>query len=438
MHEPIPYQAANTVVVQPALAQPVVLPAQTTPTQAVVLPAQPVVLPTQPGPARTVPVPSLPVPPGPRAALAVRALTGPNGEAGLSAASIDDLLGPARGRYFGDGYRRVGHELRDVAIDADASGRGGVDALAWVRYPSDWAVKRPGVDLRPHVSSLDTLVISAQLCEAFLVHRYNLDPGQRRRMWLRRVDAKAGHEPHEELAGFEVTARLRDTRPVEGRPGLYASSFDCRIGAMRLRCEVGHEVTGAPPRPGRYALVDQLLGPAAHRYYGAGYRQSGYEIRDVGVDFGNTYAECAMRPVPGCAPASVGLEAEYQPCVTLVDSVVMTAQLSEVILYRTDGLDRSRSNTMWLRSLKMERPDPPARRSGARFSGSIAVSKSRVVELNGARWRIVDMVAYCEGIEQTHSLAHELPAAADVSCGLDGESGPGTMRPDTAFHGGFK
>lgn len=421
-HEPVPRRPANTAVAEP------------------------------------LPVPPVPVPPP----------SPLERESSLSTARIEDLLGPARDRYFGEGYRRVGHELRDVVIDLDPDGAGGVSALAWIGYPADWAVKRPGVDLRPHVSSLDTLVIGAQLCEAFLVHRYCLDPGQRRRMWLRRIDAKAGQRPQEELAGFEVTARLRDVRRLENRPGTYASTFDCRIGSMRLRCEVGHEMTVALPRPGRYVDIGQVLGPAARRYYGSGYRDRRYELRDVGVDSCNSYAECVVQPLgggapaPGCdgAPASIGLEAEYQPCVTMAESIMMTAQLSEVILYRTDGLDRSRSNTMWLRSLRMERPDPPARQTGAEpgaaqsnrapFTGSIAVSKSRVVELGGARWRIVDMVAYCEGIEQTHSLAHELPASADSCTGSPTgsstapstalEPGPelGIMRPDMAHHGGFE
>ena len=407
MYESVPHrQSTNTLVVETLPAQPAVLPTQPT-----VLPTQPTVLPAQPTPGSAQPAP-LPTQPG-RPSV-------------LSTACIDDLLGPARGRYFGEGYRRVGHDVCDVVIDADPSGSGGVSALVWIRYPADWAVKRPGVDLRPHLSSLDTLLIGVQLCEAFLAHRYRLDPGQRRRMWLRRIDAKAGQRPQEELAGFEVSARLRDVRPLDGRPGTYASTFECRIGSMRLRCEVGHETTAALPRPGRYGHIDQLLGPAALRYYGSGYRDGRYEIRDVGVDSCNTYAECTVRRVGGGAPASVGLEAGYQPCVTMAESIMMTAQLSEVILYRTDRLDRSRSNTMWLRSLRMERPDPPARRTGAQFTGSIAVSKSRVVELGGARWRIVDMVAFCEGIEQTHSLAHELPVSAGSSPepGLETELAP--------------
>lgn len=408
------------------------------------------VLPVQTGPVTTVPAATVPIAtvpittvpePVPPQAMPSSAARGPApapsappepfaGAGALTAACIDDLLGPARGRYFGEGYRKVGHDLCDVVIDADRAGPDGIGALAWIGYPADWAVKRTGIDLRPHVSSLDTLVIGAQLCEAYLVHRYGLDTAARRRMWLRRVDVKAGHHPQEDLAGFPVSARRLGVRPLEDRPGTYASTFDCLVGSMRIRCEVAHEATEAPRRAGRYPRLGMLLGPADRRYYGAGYRDRGYEIRDVSVDPCNTYAECSVRRAGGGETPSTGLEAHYQPCVTMAESVMMTAQLSEVILYRTDGLDRSRTNTMWLRSLRMERLDPPAPRTGAEFSGSIAVSKSRVVTLNGALWRIVDMVAYCQGIEQSHSLAHELPASADP---YTVESG--IVRADMAHHG---
>jgi hypothetical protein len=332
---------------------------------------------------------------------------------GIAAASIDDLLGPARDRYFGEGYRRVGHELRDVAIDA-APGADGVTALAWVAYPGDWATKRAGTDLRPHLSSLDMLVIGAELCEAYLVHRYALDPAQRRRMWLRRIAARAGQQPQEALDGFTVTAKFAGTRPLDDQPGRFVSSFECTIGTMRVRCEVGHEINRRLPGPGWYARIDWLLGPADRRYYGAGFRSRGYELRDIGIDPCNTYADCVVRVAPDSPEsAAIGMEADYQPCVTMAESVMLTAQLSEVILYRTDGIERQASNTMWLRSLTMERPDPAAGWRGTQFTGSIAVSKSRVVTLNGERWRIVDMVAYCHGIEQTHSLAHQLPATAE-------------------------
>jgi Pseudomonas avirulence D protein (AvrD) len=337
-------------------------------------------------------------------------LGGVSRQTSVSVDTIDDLLGPARDRFFGSGYRKVDHRLRDVEIETRADESARVSASATVGYPIDWARKDAAVVHAPHVSSIDALVLGVSLCEAYLAHRYGLDHAQRARMWLRRVDIRAGSRPQENLAGFTVNARLKATGPVEGgRRRIRISVFECVIGTMKVRCAVMHEVTDRAPADGSYRDVDDLLGPADNRYFGGGYRNNQYDVRDVKLDTANTYAEAAVRSSPGDKPEPTGgLEGAYQPAVSMIDSIVLTAQLAEVILYRTDGLQRGQSDTMWLRSISMESPDP-RRPAAGRFSGALAVTKNRTVELGGSRWRILDTVAYCHGIEQTGSVAHRLP-----------------------------
>lgn len=337
-------------------------------------------------------------------------LGGVSRQTSVSVDAIDDLLGPARDRFFGSGYRKVDHHLRDLEIETAADSSARVTAAATVGYPVDWARKDDGAVHAPHVSSVDALVFGVSLCEAYLAHRYGLDDAQRARMWLQRVDMRAGSQPQENLAGFNVHARLKATGPVEGgRHRVRISVFECVIGTMKLRCAVMHEVTDRAPTDGSYRDVDDVLGPADDRYYGGGYRGNQYDVRDVKLDNANTYAEAAVNstPAPGPEPAA-GLEGAYQPAVSMINSILLTAQLAEVILYRTDGIERGQSDTMWLRSISMESPDP-RRPALGRFSGALAVTKNRTVELGGARWRILDTVAYCHGIEQTGSVAHRLP-----------------------------
>jgi hypothetical protein len=337
-------------------------------------------------------------------------LGGVSRQTSVSVDAIDDLLGPARDRFFGSGYRKVDHRLRDVEIETAAGSSARVTASATVGYPVDWARKDAAGVQPPHLSSVDTLVLGVSLCEAYLAHRYGLDDAQRARMWLRRVDIRAGSRPQDDLAGFTVNARLKATGPAEGgRHRIRISVFECVIGTMKLRCAVMHEVTDRAPADGSYRDVDDLLGPADERYFGTGYRKNRYDVRDVKLDAANTYAEAAVRSTSGSGPEPVrGLEGAYQPAVSMIDSIVLTAQLAEVILYRTDGLERGQTDTMWLRSLSMESPDPRRPAPGG-FSGATAVTKNRTLDLDGARWRVLDMVAYCQGIEQTHSVAHRLP-----------------------------
>src|SRR5918997_1151469 len=115
----------------------------------------------------------------------------------ITAGSIDRYLAPAGERHFGDGFKRVTHEITDLVIGG-IDGRGTIQATATLGYPEDWSRKSTG-SLRPHVSSIDGLLLVVELAEACLTHRYGLDREQRRRMWLRSLEMRAA-APQEELA----------------------------------------------------------------------------------------------------------------------------------------------------------------------------------------------------------------------------------------------
>src|SRR4051812_37508327 len=92
------------------------------------------------------------------------------------AGSIDTHLGAASARFFGEGFKRVAHEVTGLVITG-RPGLGCLTARAQILYPRDWSSKSHGA-LRPHLSSVDALVLAAQLAEAHLVHRYALTVGQ--------------------------------------------------------------------------------------------------------------------------------------------------------------------------------------------------------------------------------------------------------------------
>src|SRR3954449_8362738 len=63
-------------------------------------------------------------------------------------ASIDDILGPSEGRFFSAGYKRIGHDVRNVwfgrrpelgATYAERAARGArISATASLSYPGNW------------------------------------------------------------------------------------------------------------------------------------------------------------------------------------------------------------------------------------------------------------------------------------------------------------
>ena len=87
--------------------------------------------------------------------------------------SIDDYLGPAAGRFFGSGYRRVAYRLHGTDTTQHAAGER-LRATAEIAYPTDWSKKATATALKPHLSTIDALIVGAETLRP---------PG-----WLRRVD----------------------------------------------------------------------------------------------------------------------------------------------------------------------------------------------------------------------------------------------------------
>lgn len=81
-------------------------------------------------------------------------------------ASIDEELGPRETRFFGEGFKRVAHALRKIAVDP---GCGRIEAEAGLHLPADWS--RKGTRAQPpHLSTIDVMLFSAQLAGLYLAH----------------------------------------------------------------------------------------------------------------------------------------------------------------------------------------------------------------------------------------------------------------------------
>jgi len=317
----------------------------------------------------------------------------------LSWASIDDHLGPGATRFFGAGYRRAEYDVRDVRLGAELS------AEVSVGYPADWSRKSADVDLRPHLSSVDTLVLGAQLAEALLAARHRLDGPARRRMRLRKVTLRAGMAPVEDLVGLPASAAVTGTGAADG--GL-VSVVDTAVGAMRARVEVEHPVDGGMAWPDRARSLPDLLGPAARRYYGDGFRGRALRLCDVDADTVEHVATAVVRREDPAADGGEGIEGASQPSVSMVDCFVVCLQLSQVLMYELDSLTRGSSNTLWMMQTTLTAADR-ARPWHRELPARTAITGNHLLPLRGQTWRNVDVAGELGGVAMRSSLAHRLP-----------------------------
>jgi hypothetical protein len=292
----------------------------------------------------------------------------------VSLASVDQYLGPGATRFFGAGHRGVEYELSGLVTDAAGTTRG----RARISYPAGWSAKATG-PLRPHLSTIDALILGADLAEGALRRA----GGDAWTGWLRRVDIRAGAAPYEEgLDRVPVEASVVSTDAAgEGPP---VSAVECRIANMVVRCEVEHGLDGRTDLP----------------LYG-GYRGRRQLIEDVTVDLERERADAAVTIL---ASGEQGA-----PVVTLVDSFVVALQMGQVLLYALDGVERADSNTLWMRNttITCRRPHPPIEQ---RLAVTTSLKGSRLLKGRGATWRTATVEGEVNGVRARCSVAHELPA----------------------------
>lgn len=335
-------------------------------------------------------------------------------EGGMRYDSIDDYLGPGDTRFFASGYRRASHYIDAIVSTPADSVEPGVKTNVTVEYPSDWSKKTGEMDITPHLSSVDMIVLATQMSEIHLTHAYGLDESTRRNIRLLRVTLKAGTTPQEALNKISATAVLRETKAASNEDGVYVSVYDCEVGVMQARCEIQHPIATRSATEGHFGSTEEILGPPASRYYGEGFKFNRQFIEDVRVDMDTLDAEAAVRiePVRGDQKPEEGVEGRYQPSVSMIDCFVVSLQLAQVMIYELDSVNRRDSNTLWmlntdLRAEKAHRPYD----TGPLLART-TIEDKHLLSLNGSTWRNVDVVGDFGGIHLQCSFAHALPEVA--------------------------
>lgn len=308
--------------------------------------------------------------------------------------SLDDALGHAAGRYFGDGYRAVGRSLSRIE-PSDTPGV--LTGVAGLRYPRSWSVK-DGATLVPHLSSVDAVVLAGDAALATLTSVLGLDPGDLTERNIVDLTVVAGTTPIEDLAAVPLTltvpdasASTRDTRlsTVDYR----LSTVDYRLGSMRGKVTVAH-----PPA----VRLRSSATPVSVELDREGVLRHRVRIEDLLLqgDGVSGIAEVTMLddgPAPETTRAS------------MIDGLVGAAQLAQIALYHLDRIDRTTSNTLWMRKLRIHAAERPCLDTPVPVR--LAVSRSSVVQMGGEPWRSASLdLTDFGGITVSCLAAHRLPA----------------------------
>jgi Pseudomonas avirulence D protein (AvrD) len=323
----------------------------------------------------------------------------------ISLRSVDEYLGDAEKRFFGAGFRRVQYRFGEVRIESPGS----LETVVAVVHPVDWSKKSTSADLPPHLSTVDALLLTVNMSEMYLTHARRLTEISRARSWVRSVKIKAGANPEENLDNLVFRTSLMQTRADSDSLCGFVSMLHTQVGGMRVRCEIEHERGDLVEASAVYNTPDELLGPAANRYYGDGFKARTHRLVNVQADLRESRATASVELCSATENIGIngGLESVYFPTPTMIDCFVVNLQLAQILLYEMDCIQRTESNTLWMRrtALAIREPQRELRDGG---TVTTALIGSELVQMNGGIWRTTDIVGNFGGVHLRCAVAHQL------------------------------
>ncbi|WP_054816141.1 AvrD family protein [Nocardia arizonensis] len=322
--------------------------------------------------------------------------------------SYDEPLGPRSDRYFGEGYKKVCPDLNSIRIARSTRPGAKHTGMASLSYPAAWSRKEHS-ELVPHVSSVDTIVLATSLCDAAISHARDLRPAEAARIWVRHASVRSGTNPHVDLDNIPVTATITGTTESEDEE--CETTFAFRVGNLTGTLTMAHPAgTGALDLPGfdNVGALRDVHGRGPH-YFLDGVKDHTLTATDIVIDDDATRITGRHEISVGVEGGYVGAESAYWNSVSPIDVIVGAAQLSQILLYQMDSLDRASSNTLWMRKLEFC-TDSPRRPTSEVFDGTVEVRRAPVIDRGGKRWRSADLlIKEFQGLTGSCLLAHQLP-----------------------------
>jgi hypothetical protein len=258
-----------------------------------------------------------------------------NCEKSLHGYDADFFLGPSSKRYFGTGFKKTEHGFLNLRKEEEC-----LFADLMINWPETWAEKK-GVNVTPHIGTLDFFLASVTLVEEYFSIVREISIKQMNHMWISDFICKTGNKCIEQN-NLSCSCRLIFE---ECNSSKTIFVFEIKIGDTCVSLSIDFPNNLSP----MYYKSPQLL--EQRTYYSQGYKCADRRISNIKVDFNrkSITADYALRHQDNLTYYGIG--AEYMPCITLCDLILIAGQLTQILLYSLDGTSREASSNLWMRKI---------------------------------------------------------------------------------------
>lgn len=315
---------------------------------------------------------------------------------------FDQCLGTAENRYFGEGYLRVTRAVSGIELNQDEKKFWGI---GHIEHSGSWS-KKGDEEQEAHLSSVDAILLAWHLCEAFIEAEFSLSALEMSNAWVCEISVRAGSQPLTALSAFGISGALVSVNDDATNSG---STYRCTIGPLVVDMTVRH------PTGNRHSTTVQPSGMTkslTQRRECPTPLPTPVRLTQVVVDTEKATSAATFQVDALHNRTEEGLEAAYSSGISIVDAVVLVAQLAQTYLYTMDNLDRADSNTLWMRRIQISIATP-VRAPQGEVTVTINAANPKTLDMRSAGvWRLSDFELhdYC-GISGKTSVAHQLVSA---------------------------
>lgn len=249
-------------------------------------------------------------------------------------ASLTDLLGPEKDRYFASGYRDVRYQLNEPSRFR----AGPLSASYEVQYPSDWSIGANGDARTAHLSTIDGAVIALNALDGLGVERTS---------WIQSLTLRAGSFPWERLSDVpvelcaKVTEKAGNDQPVQIVSG--------SVGNIAVACRLARASTTPVESKGRVvARLSRAHVPLMSTSRSISELVSFHEDTKTLQSTHSSSVPRHVQPVAG-----LDIESLCWPRLAAVDLLATMGQLAQSVILLANKTDRDGLGTLWMRSLKL-------------------------------------------------------------------------------------
>ena len=257
---------------------------------------------------------------------------------------IDEILGHKELRYFGNRFRRVTYTVNNILISAENAAHLQIS----IHYPADWSSKKHGQVSQPHLSTVDAAYLASALGEWYKHRIYEIDETQDSNLQLISCEIFSGVTPDENLINLKAEVNELGCEKLKSKRSLFKARSDLSIqlGSMKINIAFAHS---GKKREHFYSIYDSILDGKNYKYTQANNEHiSGLTRMEI--------KHVKFSKDTKIVLASLILEsssADYRD-LSLVEVVLASAQLAQAVIYKVDDIDRSKSNTLWMRDFFIE------------------------------------------------------------------------------------